>query len=106
MRYLFVLCFLWSAAVVSAQQRVGLVLSGGGAKGITHIGVIKALEEHGIPIDYVAGTSMGAIVGGMYASGMSPEETNSVCLLPTSRSRNESSNSSDFNALSGRWYAL
>ena len=55
-------------------QKVGLVLSGGGAKGITHIGVIKALEENNIPIDYVAGTSMGAIVGGMYAMGMSPDE--------------------------------
>jgi len=55
-------------------QKVGLVLSGGGAKGITHIGVIKALEENNIPIDYIAGTSMGAIVGGMYAMGFSPDE--------------------------------
>ena len=55
-------------------QKVGLVLSGGGAKGITHIGVIKALEENDIPIDYIAGTSMGAIVGGLYAMGYSPEE--------------------------------
>ncbi|RLD63634.1 MAG: hypothetical protein DRJ01_03225 [Bacteroidetes bacterium] len=56
------------------SQKVGLVLSGGGAKGIAHIGVIKALEENGIPIDYVAGTSMGAIIGGLYAIGLSPEE--------------------------------
>lgn len=56
------------------RQSVGLVLSGGGAKGIAHIGVIKALEDNGIPIDYVTGTSMGAIVGGLYASGYSPEE--------------------------------
>lgn len=55
-------------------QKVGLVLSGGGAKGMTHIGVIKALEENEIPIDYVAGTSMGAIVGGMYAMGMTTDE--------------------------------
>jgi len=53
---------------------VGLVLSGGGAKGIAHIGVIRALEENNIPIDYVAGTSMGAIVGGLYAVGYSPDE--------------------------------
>ncbi len=62
---------------VSAQdkhQSVGLVLSGGGAKGIAHIGVIQALEENGIPIDYITGTSMGAIVGGLYAAGYSPEE--------------------------------
>lgn len=55
-------------------QSVGLVLSGGGAKGIAHIGVIKALEENDIPIDYVAGTSMGAIIGGLYASGYTPDE--------------------------------
>ncbi|MFA6581558.1 MAG: patatin-like phospholipase family protein, partial [Paludibacter sp.] len=55
-------------------QKVGLVLSGGGAKGITHIGVIKALEENNIPIDYIAGTSMGAIVGGLYAMGLTPDQ--------------------------------
>ncbi len=55
-------------------QKVGLVLSGGGAKGIAHIGMIKALEDNNIPIDYVTGTSMGAIVGGLYAAGYSPEE--------------------------------
>ena len=55
-------------------QSVGLVLSGGGAKGIAHIGVIKALEDYNIPIDYIAGTSMGAIVGGLYACGYTPEE--------------------------------
>ncbi len=56
------------------HQSVGLVLSGGGAKGIAHIGVIKALEEHNIPIDYVAGTSMGAIVGGLYCMGYTTDE--------------------------------
>ena len=55
-------------------QKVGLVMSGGGAKGIAHIGVIKALEENNIPVDYIAGTSMGAIVGGYYAMGYSPDE--------------------------------
>ena len=55
-------------------QSVGLVLSGGGAKGLSHIGVIKALEEHEIPIDYVCGTSIGSIIGGLYAIGMSPDE--------------------------------
>ena len=56
-----------------AAQRVGLVLSGGGAKGLYHIGVIKALEENGIPIDCITGTSMGAVIGGLYASGMTPD---------------------------------
>lgn len=56
------------------QQRVGLVLSGGGARGIAEIGVIQALEENNIPIDYITGTSIGAIVGGLYAAGYSPAE--------------------------------
>ena len=55
-------------------ESVGLVLSGGGAKGIAHIGVIKALEDNDIPIDYITGTSMGAIIGGLYAAGFTPEE--------------------------------
>jgi NTE family protein len=56
------------------SQSVGLVMSGGGARGLSHIGVIKALEENDIPVDYIAGTSMGAIVGGLYASGYSADE--------------------------------
>ena len=55
-------------------QKVGLVLSGGGAPGIAHIGVLKALEENDIPVDYITSTSIGAIVGGMYAIGMTPDE--------------------------------
>lgn len=61
-------------AVEEARQSVGLVLSGGGAKGIAHIGVIQALEENDIPIDYITGTSMGTIVGGLYACGYTPQE--------------------------------
>ena len=56
------------------SQTVGLVLSGGGAPGIAHIGMIKALEENNIPIDYITGTSIGAFIGGLYASGYSPDE--------------------------------
>lgn len=55
-------------------QKVGVVLSGGGPRGVTHVGVLKALEDNNIPIDYITGTSMGAIVGGLYASGYSPDE--------------------------------
>ncbi len=55
-------------------QSVGVVLSGGGAKGLYHIGVLQALEENEIPIDYVAGTSMGSIIAALYAAGYSPEE--------------------------------
>ena len=56
------------------RPRIGLVLSGGGARGAAHVGVIRVLEENRIPIDVIAGTSMGAIVGGLYASGMSVDE--------------------------------
>ena len=59
---------------VSSAQRVGVVLSGGGSSGLAHVGVLKALEEAHIPIDYIAGTSMGALVGGMYAMGYTPAE--------------------------------
>lgn len=62
-----------SAAQDTPRPRIGLALSGGGARGIAHVGVLKWLEEHRIPIDYVAGTSMGGLAGGMYASGMTPE---------------------------------
>ena len=61
-------------------QKVGLVFSGGGAKGLAHIGTLKALEENNIPIDYITGTSMGAVVGAMYAAGYSPEQIEKVAL--------------------------
>lgn len=64
---------MFLCAQVNAQ-RVGVVLSGGGSSGLAHVGVLKALEEQHIPIDYIAGTSMGALVGGMYAMGYSPDE--------------------------------
>ena len=75
-------CSIPASAQTPAQQpasqasrpKIGLVLAGGGAKGAAHVGVLKVLEEMRIPIDYVAGTSMGSIIGGLYASGMSPQE--------------------------------
>ncbi len=56
------------------RKIVGVVLSGGGAKGVAHIGVLKALEENNIPVDYITGTSIGAVVGGLYAAGYTPDE--------------------------------
>lgn len=70
---LIVTSFTTLAAEV-ARPKVGLVLSGGAARGIAHIGVLKALEEQGVRIDAIAGTSMGAVIGGLYASGYSVEE--------------------------------
>ena len=85
MRRLLVLLFLLFpllGAAQEAQPKVGLVLSGGAARGLAHIGVLKALEEQGVRIDAIAGTSMGAVIGGLYASGYS-------CLLYTSDAADE-----------------
>lgn len=70
---LVILATLLATAVSQAADKVGLVLSGGGAKGVAHVGVIKALEDNDIPIDYVAGTSMGSIVGSLYSCGWTPD---------------------------------
>jgi NTE family protein len=74
--------FLFFTLQLFAQQRqrVGVVLSGGGASGVAHVGVLKALEEYQIPIDYIVGTSAGALVGAMYASGYSPAEIETYVL--------------------------
>ncbi len=61
-------------------QTVGVVLSGGGAKGAAHIGLLRALEENNIPIDYISGTSMGAVIGGLYASGYSVDEIEDILM--------------------------
>lgn len=65
-------------ALAGHGQRVGLVMSGGGATALSHIGVLKALEENEIPIDYITGSSMGALVGALYASGVSPAQMDSL----------------------------
>jgi NTE family protein len=82
--FLFLFSFVFPAASLAAdgnepiqsqsRPRIGLVLSGGGARGISHIGVIKVLEEMHVPVDFITGTSMGAIVGGLYAAGVSPAD--------------------------------
>ena len=72
--------FIIIAFFTSAQQRVGLVLSGGGATGFAHVGVLKALEENNIPIDFITGTSAGALVGSLYSIGYSPAEIEAFVL--------------------------
>lgn len=84
MKRLFLLWLLLFGTILFSQEpetqdlKVGLVLSGGGAKGLAHIGVLKALEEAGVRIDYIGGTSMGAIIGGLYASGYTAHELDSI----------------------------
>ena len=79
-RILLIVLLLSSPLALRAQQnpkprpKIGVALEGGGAMGLAHIGVLKWFEEHHIPVDYIAGTSMGGLVGGFYATGMSPEE--------------------------------
>ncbi|MDH6312127.1 NTE family protein [Parabacteroides sp. PFB2-10] len=74
MKKIILILFVFLLPISLPAQRVGLVMSGGGAKGAAHIGVIKALEENNIPIDYITGTSIGSIIGGLYAMGYSPDE--------------------------------
>ncbi|KAA6319832.1 putative NTE family protein, partial [termite gut metagenome] len=71
---LLIFFFFLSSFLLLQAQKVGLVLSGGGARGLTFIGIIRALEENNIPIDCIAGTSIGAIVGSLYAMGYTPDE--------------------------------
>lgn len=68
-----------TVAPVRHRPKVGVVLSGGGAKGFAHIGALRVIEEAGIPIDYIAGTSMGSIVGGLYAVGYDPDMMQKLC---------------------------
>jgi len=85
---LFAVLCLGLAAALPAQEaqapgaanrpRIGLVLSGGGARGAAHIGVLKVLEENRVPVDVIAGSSMGAVVGGLYASGLSAADVERV----------------------------
>ena len=81
---IFSVVFLFSATAFSQDSikkrkpKIGLVLSGGGAKGFAHIGVLKVLEEQGVEISYIGGTSMGAIIGGLYASGYSATQIDSI----------------------------
>lgn len=75
--YILILLFCTNI-LAQRDQSVALVLSGGGAKGLAHIGVLKALEENNIPIDYICGTSMGAIISGLYASGYTVQEIEDI----------------------------
>ena len=78
--YLFSILFLstYSFSQEAPRKKIGLVLSGGGAKGLAHIGVLKVIEEAGIKIDFIGGTSMGAVIGGLYASGYNAHQIDSI----------------------------
>ena len=78
--WLLCLCPLMLFAAEAPRPKVGLVLSGGAARGLAHVGVLKALEEQGIHIDAIAGTSMGAVIGGLYASGYKIDELEKLAL--------------------------
>lgn len=81
--FLFIFFIFLSSQNNFAQEKaqtpkIGLVLTGGGAKGFAHIGVLKVLEQEGIKIDFIGGTSMGAVVGGLYAAGYNAEQLDSI----------------------------
>src|SRR5690554_3793619 len=76
--FIMVTGLLFSQEAGSDDLKIGLVLSGGGAKGLAHIGALKVIEEAGIRIDYIGGTSMGAVIGALYASGYSARQLDSI----------------------------
>ena len=76
--FIFIFSLGFSQEKVQKNPRVGLVLSGGGAKGLAHVGVLKTLDSLGVRVDYIAGTSMGAIIGALYASGYTGEQLDSI----------------------------
>lgn len=90
MRKLLILLFAFQLLLIQSQvkknlvipknPRIGLSLAGGGAKGFSHVGVLKVLDSLGVKVDYIAGTSMGAIVGGLYASGYSGKEIEKIVM--------------------------
>ena len=82
MKRFFLILILLTISSITSAQKVGVVLSGGGAKGLYHVGILKALEENNVPIDYISGTSMGAIVAGLYAAGYSPWEIEKIAMGP------------------------
>lgn len=80
---IYIICVCLSIPILAQDAhkkdlKVGLVLSGGGAKGLAHIGVLKAMEEAGVRVDYIAGTSMGAVIGGLYAAGYTPQQLDAL----------------------------
>lgn len=75
---LFLIPLFTYSQAMRDRPKVGVVLSGGGAKGVAHISVLRAIEEAGVPVDYIAGTSMGAIIGGLYAMGYTTAELDSI----------------------------
>lgn len=82
LKFLYIVLLMFATSLVAQDKtedpKIGLVLSGGGAKGLAHIGALKIIEESGIEIDYIGGTSMGAIIGALYASGYTAHQLDSI----------------------------
>ena len=77
--YVAILLFSFPVLSENENKKIGLVLSGGGVKGLAHLGTLQLIDSLNIPIDYISGTSIGGIAGGLYASGYSAEEIEYVC---------------------------
>src|SRR5688572_25155221 len=77
-KYWISIVFLFIVSLLSARPKIGLTLSGGGAKGLAHIGILQAIDSAGLKIDFITGTSMGSIMGGMYAAGYSGDSIEKI----------------------------
>ena len=84
--FLVLFCTSLFSQIKNDSTKVGLVLTGGGAKGISYIGVLRALEDNEIHVDYIVGTSIGGVVGGLYAAGYSPNEMEAIITNPNTLS--------------------
>ena len=76
--FVFILTCLASAQTSSGRPTIGVTLSGGGAKGLAHIGILKAIDSAGLKVDYVSGTSMGAVIGSLYSIGYSADSPEKI----------------------------
>ena len=84
--FLFVL--IGKTVFTQEDKRIGLVLSGGTARGLAHVGILKVLEEEKVPVEYVTGTSMGSIIGGLYSVGYTPDEIEKIASESETKEKN------------------
>ena len=75
---IFLFILIGKTVFTQEDKRIGLVLSGGTARGLAHVGILKVLEEEKVPVEYVTGTSMGSIIGGLYSVGYTPDEIEKI----------------------------
>ena len=85
---IFLFILIGKTVFTQEDKRIGLVLSGGTARGLAHVGILKVLEEEKVPVEYVTGTSMGSIIGGLYSVGYTPDEIEKIASESETKEKN------------------